>query len=73
MLESILISLAVSLICTAISILLTPTTKTTAPEPGELDVSTTEEGTLIPHIRGTRFTAVNCVWWTPTGTYRIKK
>lgn len=69
---SFLISLAISVVCSVISYLLAPKTKTTSPSPGELEAPDAKSGTPIPHVRGTRFVAVNCLWWQPEGTTAIR-
>ena len=70
---SFLVSLAISFVFTAISILLAPRPKTSGatPEPGELASPTADEG--IPNVRGTRFVSVNCLWWQPEGTKEVKQ
>lgn len=70
---SFLVSLAISFVFTAISILLAPRPKTTTPEPGELASPTADEGIPVPHVRGTRFVSVNCLWWRPEGTREVKQ
>lgn len=71
-----LVSLAISVVFSFISYLLTPPPQSISspvPEPGELGAPTADEGIPIPHMRGTRFMAVNCLWWTPTGNSPIIK
>ncbi|MDD2966560.1 MAG: hypothetical protein PHN64_03565 [Desulfovibrionaceae bacterium] len=72
---SFLISLAISIVMSVISSLLTPPPQTTksSVSAGELGAPTAEEGTPVPHIRGTRWVAPNCIWWTPTGNSGIYK
>ena len=72
---SFLVSLAISFVFTAISILLAPRPKNgrTTPEPGELAAPTADEGIPVPHVRGTRFVSVNCLWWRPEGTKEVKQ
>ena len=72
---SFLVSLAISFVFTAISILLAPRPKTSGatPEPGALASPTADEGSPIPHVRGTRFVSVNCLWWQPEGTKEVKQ
>lgn len=73
-LASFLISLAISIACSVIAYLLAPSASdSSSVTADELDSPTAEEGIPIPHVRGTRFVSVNCVWWTPTGTVVIKK
>lgn len=68
---SFLISLAVSLVMSVISMLLMPTVKKTDMAAGELEPPSASEGIPIPHVRGTRFVSPNCLWWTPTGNSAI--
>lgn len=75
-LVSFLISLAISIVMSVISALLTPppqSVKTAAASAGELGAPTADEGKPVPHIRGTRWIAPNCIWWTPTGNSGIYK
>lgn len=71
---SFLISLAISIVMSVISSLLTPpasSIKQSIPSPGEMEGPTADEGIPIPHIRGTRFIDVNCIWWRSTGNSAI--
>lgn len=76
-LTSFLISLAISICLSILTAILFPanvqTGKASSPTPGELDGPTAEEGKAIPHMRGTRFLAPNCLYWTPAGTVEIWK
>lgn len=70
-----LVQLAIAIVCSVVAYLLTPsaTSSSSSVTADELDSPTAEEGIPIPHVRGTRFISVNCVWWTPTGTTEIWK
>ena len=73
---SFLVSLAISAVMTVISMLLTPQASTSTKSnvsPGELDGPTASEGIPIPHIRGTRFVPVNCIWWQSEGNEEVKR
>ncbi|WP_302539855.1 hypothetical protein [Bilophila wadsworthia] len=73
-LTSFLISLAVSLVFSVISMLLFPVKNSSSNvAAGELEPPSASEGIPIPHVRGTRFVSPNCLWWTPTGNTPIKK
>lgn len=72
-LTSFLISLAISLVMSVISMLLFPVKSTSSNvQAGELEPPSASEGIPIPHVRGTRFVSPNCLWWTPTGNEPIR-
>lgn len=70
---SFLISLAISLVCSVISMLLMPPASSkSSVQAGELEPPDAKSGIPIPHVRGTRFVSPNCLWWTPTGNTPIR-
>ena len=69
-----LVSLAISVVMSVISMLLTPQTRLAKnSNPGELDGPTADEGIPIPHVRGTRFVSPNCIWWQSEGTEEVRR
>lgn len=71
---SFLAYLALAIVFSFVANMLAPQQNTASKtEPGEISAPEASEGSPIPHVRGTRYVSVNCLWWQPEGTKEIKK